>query len=996
MLSIRRGSFVCVADTRSYALLDIDRLLKIPLFPICSLDGLQTRSIGGHIENKSGHADNGNSRSASLAHEQKPGTMDDRGHGRITSLGTSISSGSRKYGPRSTSGDRSGGDGPEGLPTKASPSLGVKSPQREPSSIANKPIPPPPEQPSSVTTHATTYLKPHIVSPNSQEFLLITGTGQRDPGVGVFVNLEGDVTRSTLDFHYYPDDIVVDGRGIDFDPTPTMLESEEEGFVLASMTRGSDEHFHCGIEIQRWDLDPRESATQKFWLETPFGSDDCRVISKIGLRSVVDQADIYFQEVVDKLRLQRFQPFAPRSMDASKLSLPGDNPRMATSFERVSEERELFESGESLSEGREDQRNNEELEFAKRMGSSRTRIVAWSRKDIWWTVRTPLLLQLDASIPDMNRNNIQADQIYPALDRMKLVKVINSSRRREAKTEIEFLSLAYFRQRAGLLLFMSGLDALAAPLSESECRIAEDALLEGGLDPRVILAIVPCLRNEIVDGQTGIWIYGGVKDVADNFVTNSISEMSAAAEDRGIPDHILHFLKRFLTAWRKKKGFGSVSSEREVFRSVDAALLIVLLQLDKSFSSGHPGRKPIRLELYEMIDSGVDCFDRAVSLLESHRRLYVLSRLYQSRKLFGEVLATWRRILEGEVDEAGEFRDGEQTIRKYLVKVQSPALVEEYGVWLATRNPKLGVQVFAEDRSLVKFKPSKVFQILRDSAPGAIKDYLEYLVFSKNYVEYVNELVTYYLDIITNILEESSEARVMLRQTYESYQALRPPKPTYQQFITENTVDNEWWHSRLRLLKLLEGIQGSASPYDIAAILKQIAPYARELIPEVIILNSRQSHHEEALRLLIHGLGDYDTALNYCLLSGSSIYHPISDIVARERLPTRKKQEKLFGVLLEEFLQIEDISNRVEQTVNLLERFGDWLDIGHVLSIIPDTWSVDLVSGFLVGALRRIVEERSETVVAKALSGAENLKVIADLIGKVDSTGPSIEASSER
>jgi hypothetical protein len=358
----------------------------------------------------------------------------------------------------------------------------------------------------------------------------------------------------------------------------------------------------------------------------------------------------------------------------------------------------------------------------------------------------------------------------------------------------------------------------------------------------------------------------------------------------------------------------------------------------------------------------------------------------------GEVLATWRRILEEEMDEGGEFPEVEQKVREYLAKIRNPALVQQYGVWLATRNPRLGVQVFAEDRSQVKFDPTQVVQILREEAPGAVKDYLEFLVFTKNHAEYINELIAYYLDIVTSKLQASPEARATLVQTYESYRALRPPKPTYRQFITDNTIDEEWWHSRLRLLQLLGGSQGSSSEYDVAFILNRITPYTEELVPEIIILDGRQSHHEEALRLLTHGLGDYDTAINYCLLGGSSIYHPISGTMAREIIPTGEEQAKLFGFLLAEFLRIEDISNRVEQTSSLLERFGSWFDVGYVLSLIPDTWSVELVSGFLVSALRRIVKERSETMIAKSLSGAENLKVSADLIKTMDIAGPSIEA----
>lgn len=983
-----------MADARSYALLDVDRLLKIPLFPISSLDDSQSGSIGGHVEDISGNA-GGISRSSSSAQSHTLGPPDDRGHGRSTSLGAFISNTARRQ--RGTSVGNTGRETPEGIFRESSPVPTISQRQPPPRETSpNKPLPPPPAEQAAVEQNvappapAPVYLKPHIVSPSPQEFLLLTGTGPRDPGVGMFVNLEGDVTRSTLEFDVYPDVVVADGRGVGVDPTPTNFEDEEEGFILASMARGSDDNLQHGIEIQRWDLDPGEAENDKFWLEPPQRVSQERT-PRIGLRSVVDQGDVYFDEVIDKLRLKRFQPFATRSMDASILSLHSVDSRTATSLERVSGERQLFEAGDSSDEA-DKHRNEEEIQFAKRLGHTRTRVVAWSGRNIWWTVRNPLALRLDASISSISSNEMQEDLTYVALDRRKLIEMINSLRGREAKTETEFLSLGYIRQRAGLLLFLSGLDALANPPSESEYRIAEDALLEGGLDPRVILAILPYLRNEIVEGEKGIWIYGGVKEVADNFSTNSTSDNQQSSTDSVMFDHILSFLRRFLTAWRKKKGFGSIANENEVFRSVDAALLVVLLQLDKSTRSSPVRAKSVRSDLYDLVDHGVDCFERAISLLESHQRLYVLSRLYQSRKMAGEVLATWRRIVEGQTDEGGEFKDGEQKVRDYLIKIRNPALVQEYGVWLATRNPRLGVQIFAEDRSQVKFQPTQVVEILREGAPGAVKEYLEYLVFTKHHAEYINELIAYYLDIVTNKLEQSKEARTILAQTYESYRALRPPKPTYRQFITDNAIDEEWWHSRLRLLQLLGGSQGSASQYDVAAILERIAPYTQELVPEVIILDGRQSLHEEAIRLLTHGLGDYDTAINYCLLGGSSIYHPISGTVSRESLPTREQQAKLFGYLLSEFLKIEDISNRVEQTSNLLERFGGWFDVGHVLSLIPDTWSVDLVSGFLVSALRRIVRERSETMVAKALSGAENLKISAELIGKIEAVGPSIEA----
>jgi hypothetical protein len=1000
-----------VADSRSDALLDVDRQLKIPLFPISSLDESQASNVGGRVEDISSNTGRvqRSTSSAQPGHSTLP--SEDRGHSRSTSLGTFMSGVTRRQGQGEGSRERSR-ETQDRILREASPVSGrspIRSIQQEatsskPAGTSDKPLPAPPsdaltgEQLPNSPVPKPVYLKPHIVSPTPQEFLLVTGTGNREPGVGLFVNLEGDVTRSTLEFDHYPNDLVVDGRGIGTDLTAANAEGDEEGYVLATMGRDSEQGIQYGVEIQRWDLDPAEGATKKTWLQIPNMSESEKAAEqetpKLGIRSMLQAGEINFEDVVERLRLRRFRPFVTLSMSTSSPSIRSVDSRTATSLEMVSREKELFDSQEisgeeTMPEGWEEARNDEEFQFAKRLGYSKTRIAVWSGDKIWWAVKNPLILQLDANL-EPSGDKVSDSSKYQQLDRRKIVETINSLRGREAKSEIEYMSLRYIRQRTGLLLFISLISTSARP-ADIESRAAEEALLDGGLDPRVPIALIPLVRNEVISSKSGIWIHGGLKHTAEEFM----SERDIGTVSEGPPspthDYVLHFMRRFLTAWRRKKGFGSIEDGKEVFRSVDAALLVVLLKLDKSSPRGPARANSIRSELNELVDQGMDCFDRAVSILESYQRLYVLSRLYQSRKMASEVLSTWRRIVEGEQDNGGEFTEGEQKVREYLTNVRNPTVVQEYGVWLAARNPRLGVQVFAEDKSKVKFEPTQVVEILRRRAPDAVKEYLEHLVFGKNHTQYVNELIAYYLDIVIHKLETSDETRAILAQTYESYRALRPPKPTYRQFITDNAIQEEWWHSRLRLLQLLGGSH-SASDYDVEKILARIEPFTEELVPEVIILDGRQSHHQEALKLLTHGLGDYDTAINYCLLGGSSIYHPISGSRARETLPSRDEQSKLFGFLLAEFLHIKDISDRVEQTANLLERFGGWFDVGYVLSLIPDTWSVELVSGFIVSALRRIVRERSETMIAKALSGAENLKTNADLIGKIEGLGPTVEA----
>lgn len=200
-------------------------------------------------------------------------------------------------------------------------------------------------------------------------------------------------------------------------------------------------------------------------------------------------------------------------------------------------------------------------------------------------------------------------------------------------------------------------------------------------------------------------------------------------------DNLLHFVKRYLQFWKRRKGMASVTNDPYVFQTVDAALLHILLLLDQGSPTGTSSPGTHRAELTELVDKEVECFDRAVQLLEQFQRLYLLSRLYQTNckasVKAANVLATWKRIIEGEEDKGGELVDGEQRVREYLARIRDQSQVEEYGAWLANRNPKLGVQIFADDNSRVKFEPTRAVALLREKAPGAVKEYLEYLVFGK-------------------------------------------------------------------------------------------------------------------------------------------------------------------------------------------------------------------------------------------------------------------------
>ncbi|KAL8686402.1 MAG: hypothetical protein Q9218_007129, partial [Villophora microphyllina] len=957
----RRDNFACVADAHSYALLDVENQQKISLFPISSLD---ENAHGGQIEDISAKPESS---------RPSTGIGDPKGHGRSRSLGTFVSGLGRRS-PQSRSQERSGGNTPEPGFRAASP---LRPPQDRPRSdsvtgdasgrpsVSDKPLPPPPDRPSSqqgaqTAAPSLTNLIPHICSPTPGEFLLTTGTSPEEPGVGIFVNLEGDVVRGTLQFDRYPTSVVVDGSDANVALSSSGRGKLDETYVLASTTQNTDDGDRQVIEVRKADAE-NDDGNEHLDVPFPFEENSIEEVGTVGghakLRSILAETSASFPEVGDVLRLVR-------------LRIPGTGTSQA--------------HGSELPETAEKQREQEEKTFSRRLGSQSSRLVLWSGSSIWWIVRNPFVLRLDGAIDAAMES--ATGKSYPILQRGEVVRIVSSIRDYEANTETEFLTVKYIRQKTGIILFADTLtrSPSTSGITLAEVRAIEEQLVESGLDPRVLLSMLPIFGQEVVEGSQGVWVHEGLTWITEQYA-HLRSHTSEQLRSEGPFRHAewLNVVKRYLIAWRQRKGFGSIADEAEVFQSVDAAFLRLLLHQDSQHSpkSGIPSAA--RAELYSLVDSGVDCFDRAVTLLEQHQRLYVLSRLYQSRKLAGKVLETWQRIVEGETDAGNELRDGENEIRKYLAKIRDLSLIHKYGTWLARRNPELGVQVFADDNSRVKFIPQEVVHLLREQAPDAVKVYLEHLVFGKKKGQYANDLITYYLDSVLHVLESSEEAHSILAQSYESYRALHPPKPTYRQFIMDNALPVPWWQDRLRLLELLGGSHGANLSFDLTNILTRIEPYEEDLVPESIILDGRQGRHQQALRLLTHGLGDYHTAINYCLMGGASIFHPVSGSLTPPSEATKKEdQATLFRYLLSEFLAIEDANNRLERTSELLERFGGWYDVRSVLELIPESWSVELLEGFLAKALRDLVRERNEVVVVKALSSAQNLQVAAEMVEK--------------
>lgn len=746
LASSRRDTIACVADAHSYSLLDVEHQQKIPLFPISSSDEV----FEHNVEDMPSGSGTPLTRSSSASYgNAAPG--DDKGHSRSTSLNALVGAG-RGPSPQPSGLDRSNSGTPESFSGPKTPARS-ESPDKQPSdpskplpdtptpelevpaSKQQKPLPTPPKP-------AMSRLKPHIASPSPSEFLLTTGTDISEPGVGMFVNTDGDVVRGTIEFERYPDTLAVDGFNEENQSQPS--DSSQEGYVLAVMGTAQADNKQKRLEIQRWDLDPGEGERPKSWLHIPPND---QLSSSVGIRHASSPSQLPFAEVGEILRLVRLNlSFKPSS---SQPPTPPDNPdpRTKASLEHFQKEKELFDAQEmtdsdgskkppsvKLHRGWEAERNQEEAKFARGLGKSKTSLILWSGDQIWHVIRNPLALQL--------HNELELALSSPGgkktVDRAMVMSLVRRTRNIEPKSESEAFGLKYIRQKTSLLLLADLLSAEHELQLERAARLVEGVLLAGDLDPRIVLLLLPLLRSEVLPGPQGIWVHGGLTDIAEYYINPSEESESESRTPHHMDDAILDMIKRYLFTWQKKRGYGSVTDETYVFDSVDAALLQLLLHLDYKTISGSRSHPSVRSELNKVVDTWKGNFSRAVSLLERHNRLFVLSRLYQSRKMARYVLGTWKRIAEGEKDDGTEMStaDIEIQVRRYLVKIRDAQLVEEYGSWLAARNPELGVQVFSDDNSRVKLEPAQVIKLFKKRAPKAVQEYLEHLVFAKNVSEY--------------------------------------------------------------------------------------------------------------------------------------------------------------------------------------------------------------------------------------------------------------------
>ncbi|KAM6178702.1 transforming growth factor-beta receptor-associated protein 1 [Rhynchocyon petersi] len=334
--------------------------------------------------------------------------------------------------------------------------------------------------------------------------------------------------------------------------------------------------------------------------------------------------------------------------------------------------------------------------------------------------------------------------------------------------------------------------------------------------------------------------------------------------------------------------------------------------------------------------------------LEKHKKYFALGLLYHYNNQDAAALQLWVNIVNGDIHDSTRS-DLYDYIVDFLTYCSDQDLVWKYADWVLQKSEEVGVQVFTkrplEEQQQSGFKPDDVINCLK-KYPNALVKYLEHLVIDRR----------------------------LQKEEYHTHLALLYLEEVLQQRPGANSKEAEVTGARAKLQSLLQ----KSSSYRVHFLIDKVQGTGLHM--ESAILHGKLEEHEKALHILVHELKDFSAAEDYCLWSSEG-----KDSACRQRL---------FHLLLSVYLSAgpTDCELRVA-AVDLLNHHAAEFDAAQVLQLLPDTWSVQLLCPFLMGAMRHSIHTRRMTRVALGLAESENLIYKYD---KMKLKGSSIQLSEKK
>ncbi|TFK48950.1 hypothetical protein OE88DRAFT_1633535 [Heliocybe sulcata] len=579
--------------------------------------------------------------------------------------------------------------------------------------------------------------------------------------------------------------------------------------------------------------------------------------------------------------------------------------------------------------------------------------------------------------------------------------------------------LHYVFQRIGLQCF-----------SETMFEDAGKYLLNGELDPRILVSYFPEYRGALFAPDDAIDMFAGVAEylpeedtvadlIAQNLVRNYSPHLKPNTREARptvelsdiLKDEARGMLYTVLQGWRRKG------------RVEDKGLAVVRDVVDTVLTKMHAenGDTP---ELHKMLDSDNDVLLEEVEpiLIQSHQ-FNVLCKLYRQRGQERKLLDAWAKLAEGEwADE--DLPDPLTTMFDYLSEKRDRALIQRWGVWFSTKDPERGLKLLisrdAGKRAGKAEDELALLERLRDASPVAAAQYLQHLVLQRRSTnrELHQQLAMACIDQVLACMVDDNVTKLW-RAKVSSYSSSTSTSSSssFLAYFNSTTPDSESKRIRLKTILFLQG----SNLYDPEPVKQRLADYAKVFPLELAIVEGKLGHHREALSVLMQTLHDSRSAESYCTLGGDVVTTRLAlsigekhdlllfasllsgsvpgaksrapRMMARQQSADEDTRKKLLGILLEVCMSGGELM--AESTARLLNSQAMNLDIVDVISLVPPDWPLNLMSSFLTRSFRRSLHSMHEGQIVKNISMAQNTEVAERTWVVIREQGAVIEEPAE-
>ncbi|XP_071758329.2 transforming growth factor-beta receptor-associated protein 1 [Centroberyx gerrardi] len=328
--------------------------------------------------------------------------------------------------------------------------------------------------------------------------------------------------------------------------------------------------------------------------------------------------------------------------------------------------------------------------------------------------------------------------------------------------------------------------------------------------------------------------------------------------------------------------------------------------------------------LQQLVASPNACrLDYCVSVLEQHNRFFALGLLYQNHGKQTDAIKTWVKIADGHHADPS-CSDVYEHIVRTLSQWTDRDAVWTFADWALQRNQEIGVQIFTkrppDDR--VTFETEDVLAFL-EKYPLALLLYLEFLIHDLN----------------------SEEER------HHNLLALAYVTQTLKTLEKEEETESDAGETRGKLQQLL----WDSVFYDISTVYERVEPTALHV--EKAILLGRAGEHSQALQILVHTERDPRAAEAFCCRAAQGQDRPL--------------RQTLLLTLLNIYLSSDHLTSAA---ADLLNNNPQVFAPERVIQLLPGSWSVQLVSQFLMGSLRETFHQRRMGGLQRGLAQAELLR----------------------